>query len=85
MGKTRKTLGQLRDDGDTWVCPGCSKENVYSLTYVQSVLSRRDLRTLAGSNNPDDLPVVTGSAFESHCGACRGYFAPVQLDDAAYR
>ncbi|MDE3097326.1 MAG: hypothetical protein KGK07_15165 [Chloroflexota bacterium] len=76
---TPKTLTQLRREGDVWECPDCGADNVYSIVYVEQVLRGRGLATLLKKNRVEaveDLPVVTGSSFETCCGACRNCFAP---------
>lgn len=79
----QKTIGALRDEGDIWTCPGCGRDNVHSYTYALQVLSRNDLERLAGGTNLDNIPVATGSSFETDCGACRRSFAPRRLAGGA--
>lgn len=79
----KKTLGQLRDEGDVWCCPVCHRDNVHSIGYVASVLNPRGVEALlkgARVESLDDLPVATGSAFETVCGACRVNVAPRRID-----
>lgn len=79
-----KTLTQLRREGDIWECPGCGADNLHSHNYVEQVLHGRGLKTLLEKNRAtsiDDLPKVTGSAFENRCGACGKYFAPKKIGE----
>lgn len=79
---TKKTLEQLRADGDVWRCPVCRCDNVYSIRYITSVLAPRSIEALLRSahvESIDELPVVTGSAFEDVCGACRVNVAPRKI------
>ncbi len=77
-----KTLSALRKEGDVWECPGCGADNIHSINYIEQVLRGRGLETLLKKNHVlkvEDLPVATGSAFETQCGACRNYFAPKRI------
>lgn len=77
-----KTLSALRREGDVWECPGCGTDNVYSIAYVEQVLRGRGLKRLLEKNHVkavEDLPIATGSGFETCCGACRNCFAPKRI------
>ena len=78
-----KTLAALRREGDIWKCPGCSADNIHSINYIEQVLHGRGLRVLLDANHVEaikDLPMASGSSFETRCGACGSYFAPKRID-----
>ena len=69
-----KTLSALRKEGDVWECSGCRADNIHSIYYIEQVLRGRGLRALLEKNHAkavEDLPIATGSSFETCCGACR--------------
>jgi len=77
-----KTLTALRREGDIWECPGCGADNIYSINYIEQVLRVRGLETLLKKNRVaavEDLPMASGSSFETCCGACRHCFAPKRI------
>ena len=77
-----KTLTALRREGDIWTCPGCGADNIHSIAYIEQVLHGRGLTTLITKNGVkslDDLPMASGSAFETICGRCRNGFAPRRI------
>ena len=79
---TPKTLTQLRKSGDVWECPGCGADNIHSIAYIEKVLSVRGQQALLKKNrvkSVEDLPMASGSSFETQCGACRNYFAPKRV------
>lgn len=77
-----KTLTALRRAGDIWRCPGCGADNIHSINYIEQVLRGRGLATLLKENDVktvEDLPIASGSSFETQCGACRNSFAPRRI------
>ena len=77
-----KTLTALRREGDVWECPGCGADNIHSIYYIEQVLRGRGLATLLKKNRVkavEDLPMASGSSFETRCGACGNSFAPKRI------
>jgi len=77
-----KTLTALRRAGDIWTCPGCHADNIYSINYLEQVLTARGLNTLLKKSRVkslDDMPQTSGSGFETRCGACGNSFAPRRI------
>ena len=77
-----KTLSALRKEGDVWECPGCGADNIHSINYIEQVLRGRGLADLLKKNHVatvEDLPMASGSGFETQCGACRNSFAPRRI------
>lgn len=79
-----KTLTALRRAGDVWECPGCGADNIHSIAYIEQVLHGRGLAALLKKNRvkeAEDLPMASGSSFETRCGACGNFFAPKRIGE----